>query len=96
MAENIFCVALIGVREMNIMSNGNDKSADKLMGRVKFYSRTKGYGFILRPDATDVFVHARDLPAGCDELLKDQYVAYILEDHDKGPRARDVELASPQ
>lgn len=63
------------------------------MGKVKFYSRTKGYGFIDRGAGDrDVFVHAKDLPYGLSELLQNQKVAFLLENGPKGPRAKQVEL----
>lgn len=75
------------------MSNGNGKT----VGKVKFYSRSKGYGFIERTNGSsdrDVFVHAKDLPYGVVELLQNQKVAFVLENGVKGPRAKQVELVS--
>lgn len=70
------------------MSNG------KLTGKVKFYSRAKGYGFIARAGERDVFVHAKDLPEGIVELLPDQKVAFTIDQHNRGPRARNVEVVT--
>lgn len=71
------------------MNTGNGR----VTGKVKFYSRPKGYGFIDRGlGDRDVFVHAKDLPAGVSELLQNQKVSFILEVHTKGPRAKQVEI----
>jgi CspA family cold shock protein len=65
----------------------------KVTGKVKFYNRTKGFGFIMRgPGERDVFVHAKDLPMGVIELLADQPVRFVLESGQRGPRARALEV----
>ena len=68
----------------------------KVGGKVKFYSRQKGYGFI-RPDdgSRDVFVHAKELPEGIIDLIPDQRVKYHLQDHAKGPRALSIDVTPP-
>jgi len=72
----------------------------KLHGTIKFFDRSKSFGFII-PDDTDqreVFVHAKGFialpeePAKLDTLP----VTYRIRpprDGDKGPVAKDVELA---
>lgn len=64
----------------------------KISGTVKFYNRTKGFGFIERPGEPDVFIHAKNLPQGVPELIKDQRVKFIVEQSDKGARATNLEL----
>lgn len=67
----------------------------RVTGKVKFYSRTKGYGFIDRGTGErDVFVHAKDLPGGINELLQNQKVSFLLENHTRGPRAKLVEVVT--
>lgn len=66
-------------------------------GKVKFYSRSKGFGFIAVAGERDVFVHATDLPDGVDELRQDQKVQFTEVDHMKdgvvkGPRAKEIIL----
>jgi len=64
----------------------------KFTGKVKFFNKTKGFGFIERLGNSDVFVHAKDLPFGVTELSPDQDVAFTVEEGTKGPRAKNLEL----
>ncbi len=66
-------------------------------GTVKWFSRTKGFGFIIRPDDSEVFVHQRSIrmigsgDARRRPLLNDgQEVSYVIAVRDKGPQAEDV------
>jgi cold shock CspA family protein len=66
-------------------------------GTVKWFSRTKGFGFIIRADGSEVFVHQRSIrligtgDARRRPLLNDgQTVTYLIAVRDKGPQAEDV------
>lgn len=69
--------------------------ADRVTGRVKFFSGDKGFGFLV-PDAggEDVFVHLKDLKAGgLRSLEKEQKVSFeIVPGRDARPRASHVRL----
>jgi CspA family cold shock protein len=55
-------------------------------GKVKFFNKDKGFGFIIPDDGgKDVFVHANDvLKSGIEFLSKDQHVSYeTKEDRDR-------------
>jgi CspA family cold shock protein len=56
------------------------------VGTVKFFSETKGYGFIQPEDGgNDAFVHISAVErSGMRSLLKDQKVSYDLQQDQRG------------
>ena len=61
-------------------------------GKVKWFSRIKGYGFILPDEGEkEVFVHYSAIEGeGYRNLYEGDRVQYIEVDMGKGPQARDV------
>lgn len=61
-------------------------------GTVKWFSRLKGYGFILPDDGDqEVFVHYSAIDGeGYRNLYEGDRVEYTLVDQGKGPQARNV------
>ena len=63
-------------------------------GVVKWFNSSKGFGFIIRDDGEEIFVHYRSI-IGADEgrrsLRDGQQVSYVVTDSDKGPQAEEVE-----
>jgi len=65
--------------------------AEKSSGTVKWFSRTKGYGFITREDGDDVFVHFSAIQGdGFRNLEEGERVEFDVEDSPKGPHAVNV------
>ena len=63
-----------------------------MRGKVKWFSDTKGYGFITPDDGSkDVFVHHSAIEgAGFKSLAENESVDFEVEEGPKGPRAVNV------
>jgi CspA family cold shock protein len=60
-------------------------------GTVKWFSSSKGFGFITRANGEDIFVHFRSiLGEGARVLREGMRVEYIVLDGDKGLQAEEV------
>ena len=65
--------------------------SDLATGTVKWFSDSKGYGFIEREDGEDVFVHFSALEGeGFKSLSEGQTVEFDVLDGPKGPQAANV------
>ena len=57
-------------------------------GAVKWFDAQKGFGFIERPDGSDIFVHYSDIEgAGFRTLSEGQKVEFQVTQSTKGPQA---------
>ena len=65
-------------------------------GKVKWFSKEKGYGFITPENgAKDVFVHFSGIDSnGFRNLTNDQRVTFDVQQGDKGPQAVNVRVAN--
>ena len=61
-------------------------------GRVKWYEKAKGYGFLTSDDGGDVYVHKAALPVGVEELRSGQRVEFGIVDSRKGAQALSVTI----
>ncbi len=60
-------------------------------GTVKWFSESKGYGFIEQEDGPDVFVHKSEInTAGFKTLKEGARVRFDIEQGEKGPAAVNV------
>ena len=60
-------------------------------GTVKWFNGTKGFGFIIRENGEEIFVHHRSIQGDGRRSLKDGAdVRFRVVNTDKGPQAEDV------
>ena len=68
-----------------------EQSSDRQQGVVKWFSDPKGYGFILRNDEPDIFVHHTAIQMDGFRTLKEgDAVMYDLMESTKGFQASNV------
>ena len=72
---------------------GDAPAGPREQGTIKWFSGTKGFGFIIREDGSEVFVHHRALRSqGRRDLPDGQAVSFVVVQREKGPQADQVEL----
>ena len=65
--------------------------SERVLGTVKWFNSSKGYGFIEREEGEDVFVHYSAIEGdGFRNLEEGQRVEFTIEQGDKGPQAAQV------
>ncbi len=65
--------------------------SERVIGTVKWFNSTKGYGFIQRDNGPDVFVHFSAIQMnGYKSLSEGQKVEFNIEQGPKGLQAADV------
>ena len=69
--------------------------SERIIGTVKWFNGSKGYGFIERQGGEDVFVHYTAIQGdGFRNLTEGQRVEFSIERGPKGLQASNVILAS--
>jgi len=65
--------------------------SDRILGTVKWFNGSKGYGFLAREGGADVFVHFSAMQGdGFKNLEEGQKVEFTVEKGPKGPQATNV------
>jgi len=65
--------------------------ADRVVGVVKWFNTSKGFGFLQQPNGPDVFVHYSAIKdAGFRNLEEGQRVEFSIVEGPKGLQAADV------
>ena len=65
-----------------------------MIGKVKWFSSEKGYGFLEKEDGGDVFVHFSAIQdQGFKTLTEGQQVEFEIVDGARGPQAANVAKA---
>ena len=61
-----------------------------LVGKVKWFNNEKGYGFIIKENYDDIFVHYSQIQDEGFKTLEGQVVEFELVTGDKGLQAQNV------
>ena len=65
--------------------------SDRILGTVKWFNGSKGYGFLAREGGADVFVHFSAIQGDGFKILEEgQKVEFTVEKGPKGPQATNV------
>jgi CspA family cold shock protein len=73
------------------VSVGAAASTAKETGSVKWFSASKGFGFITRDNGEDIFVHFRSIAGNGHRILREgQRVEFAVTEGSKGLQAEDV------
>ena len=70
-----------------------ETSGPRETGTVKWFSRSKGFGFVIREDGDEIFVHHRSIRSDGDRrgnLRDGQRVTFVAVERSKGWQAEDV------
>ena len=71
----------------------NDARADRETGTVKWFNAAKGFGFIIRENGEEIFVHFRSIRGKGRSLGEGQKVSFSVAEGEKGLQAVDVSAA---
>ena len=68
-----------------------DPATGKYLGKLKWYSSARGYGFISRGGGEDIFFHKTNSMGDPVDMQEGQWLLYDVEERQKGPEATEVE-----
>ena len=65
--------------------------SDKVVGTVKWFNESKGFGFIQQENGPDVFAHFSSIAGdGFKTLAEGQQVEFVVTEGKKGPQAENI------
>jgi len=83
--------AVMSVSQPFTLFDGENTMTERILGTVKWFNATKGYGFIGREEGDDVFVHFSAIQMeGYRRLKEGQKVEFTVEEGPKGLQAAEV------
>lgn len=62
------------------------------IGKVRWYDKDRGFGFVSNPDGEDVYIGKNVLPEGVTELAQGQRLEYDYADGRPGPQALRIKV----
>lgn len=62
------------------------------IGKVRWYDKDRGFGFVSNPDGEDVYIGKNVLPKGVEELVTGQRLEYDYADGRPGPQALRIKV----
>jgi len=70
----------------------------KMKGKIKWYKKEKGYGFISGEDGKEYFVHWKQINSDKENIYEDDNlsVTFELEETQRGPQAIDVKYVESE
>jgi len=89
----ILCMLLCNMNFSNVsfsLPRTRKAAEGREIGTVKWFSGSKGFGFITRDNGEEIFVHFRSMQKDSKRLGPGLDVEYAIVDGDKGPEAADV------
>jgi len=63
-----------------------------MKGKIKWFNKEKGFGFIVDDKGNDLFVHHSELPVGFPEPEMEQEVEFKKVKTEKGLQARNIKI----
>mmetsp|Transcript_19834 Transcript_19834/g.27917 ORF Transcript_19834/g.27917 Transcript_19834/m.27917 type:complete len:125 (-) Transcript_19834:287-661(-) len=72
-----------------------ERPSDREHATVKWFDASKGFGFLVRENGSDLYVHYTNIRGqGYRALEAGQRVEFVIADTEKGPVAEDVTLST--